>query len=167
MKRKEKKFSLWWDSQIYSLNDFPVQFAAELATVIMLYVLRTYLSYAWKCVPFDQLAPILPPPYSLSLVIWSPFCEFGFFRFHMWDHTVFLFLGQVCLTPQLGTLSLPAASLTPPLSLNWLPQPPCVKLLWHIDMVFCYFSSLLSSSFRVSPFLFLSPPSLLLQDSPD
>lgn len=46
MKRKEKKFSLWWDSQIYSLNDFPVQFAAELATVIMLYILRTYLSYA-------------------------------------------------------------------------------------------------------------------------
>ena len=63
---------------------------------------------------------------------------------------------SVCLTLQLGTLSLPAASLTPPLSLNWLPQHPCVKLLWHTDIVFCHFSSLISSSFRIPPFLFLS-----------
>lgn len=166
MKRKEKT-SCDETLRIYSLNDFPVQFTAELAAGIMLYILSTSVSYAWKCVPFDQLAPVLPPPYPLSLVIWSPLCECGFFRFHMWDHTVFLFPSQVCLTLQLGTLSLPAASLTLPLSLNWLPQHPCMKLVWHIDIVFCHFSSLISSSFRVPAFVFLSSASPLLRDSPD
>ena len=66
------------------------------------YMSGAYLFYIWKFVTFDLFQPFCPPSpppipgnHQYILYIYElGFC-FHFFRFHIWDHMVFVFL---CLT---------------------------------------------------------------------
>ena len=61
------------------------------------YILRTYLSYNWKFVPFDHLHPFCPPincPPNFDnhqSVLWASVHLFLDFTYK-WDYTVFAFL---------------------------------------------------------------------------
>lgn len=146
--KKRKKFLLlWWDSQIYS-NDFPVQFAAESShmqwsccTSLGLIYLMLEMCLLTSLVPISSSLFLVPGNLTSLLWVW-------FFRFHMWDHTVFLFSVKFVWL-QLG-LSLPAASLTPPLLWTGFLSLHAWNFC-DISMVFCYFFKSSSSSFRISP----------------
>ena len=61
IKEKEKKVSCEENS------GFTLSYVTYSSVIIILYITSsTYLSYTWKCVPFDHLHPVLPAPYSLA-----------------------------------------------------------------------------------------------------
>ena len=94
---------------LYSLNKFQVYnrilFMRSICCDLIHYILKTYSSYKWTFVPFDEYLPISPTPQTLATTILSSVSTsstlslFTFFDSkYKWWLTVFFLLSFSCFT---------------------------------------------------------------------